>query len=126
MIVIVAVGYFIGAIMISVKHHCQDIIPLICLVALIMISVTVWFIRKRCTKQLASCTECFGSVIGQKARKALKMYVLMLSFMFISNALKNAVIKCYILTYSKLSIILTFINGTIFAKRYFVSFQQFW
>ncbi|XP_045168667.2 solute carrier family 28 member 3-like [Mercenaria mercenaria] len=70
-----ALGYFVWALVISIKYHCQDIRALIGLVVVIVLCVMIWFIKTHFSTQLEKWSECAGAVINGKVRKLMKVAV---------------------------------------------------
>lgn len=72
-----ALGYFVWALVISVKYHCQDIWPLVGLAVFIVTCVTIWYVRTRFTEQVEIGCQKLGAVVHGKIRKIIKVVVCM-------------------------------------------------
>ncbi|WAQ95142.1 S28A3-like protein [Mya arenaria] len=72
---LLAVGYMIWALVVSLRYGCQDVKPLIGLAVIIATCLSIWFLRTRFADQLTKITEALGHGVTPRGRKLLKIGV---------------------------------------------------
>ncbi|KAL4222942.1 hypothetical protein ACF0H5_018983 [Mactra antiquata] len=75
LVTIATVVYVIMAIVTSLQKNCQDIIPLIGLTCIVVVSILVWLLRKKCGNPLGKCAQSFGAAVSPKVRGVIKIMI---------------------------------------------------